>query len=132
MSLDFDLCNAGATVYSNNITHNLGAMADAAGIYVALWRTEFFGKPDALDESRRLRDAGDWTRLRELEGEAEKHPPRAGDLIETLRAGLADLRSRPEHFETFAPYGYSHFVWFVDDVLRACIEHPDAFAMSSR
>lgn len=34
------------TVFSANITHNLGEMADKAGIYKALWRPEdLFEKP---------------------------------------------------------------------------------------
>jgi hypothetical protein len=94
-------------VYDANITHNLGHMAAKAGIYEALWR------PDELFAS-----------------------PRARDLIEPLRAGLADLRARPAHFEQFnAPNGwglYKHFVPFVEKYLAACEEHPDALVQVSR
>jgi hypothetical protein len=41
MSLDVYLTAVRkTTIYSSNITHNLGAMAQAAGIYQACWRHE--------------------------------------------------------------------------------------------
>lgn len=50
MSLDITLytpmcahCGRSGEGYSANITHNLGAMAEAAGIYLALWRPEEIG-----------------------------------------------------------------------------------------
>jgi hypothetical protein len=36
-------------VYSANITHNLGKMADEAGVYEALWRPEEIGVKTAFD-----------------------------------------------------------------------------------
>lgn len=87
-------------IYSRNITHNLGPMAEEAGIYMHLWRPEEIGLT------------------------------KAKELIEPLRTGLALLRSDPARFEAFnAPNGwgmYEHFVPFVADYLKACEENPDA------
>lgn len=95
-----------AIIYSANITHNLGRMADAAGIYAHLWR------PDEIGVTR------------------------ARELIEPLRAGLALLRSNPARFEQFnAPNGwglYKHFVPFVAAYLAACKRNPDAIVRVSR
>ena len=44
MSLDVTLTAVRPTeVYSANITHNLGLMAEEAGIYQPLWRPEELG-----------------------------------------------------------------------------------------
>src|SRR5947209_3501591 len=87
-------------VYSGNITHNLGEMAEKAGIYYALWRPE------------------------------EKGWKQAKDIILVLEKGLKKLKSKPEYFEKFnAPnvWGtYKHFVPFVEEYLNACKEYPDA------
>ncbi len=89
-----------STVYDANITHNLGGMADAAGIYQALWRPEEVGITQA------------------------------GQLIEPLMAGLEKLRADPAHFAQFnAPNGwgrYEHFVPFVEKYLEACTRYPHA------
>jgi len=71
-------------VYSSNITHNLGKMAEAAGIYKALWRPEEIGIT------------------------------RARELIPLLTPALKTLEARPERFKEFdSPNGwgmYEHFV----------------------
>ena len=93
-------------VYDANITHNLGEMADKAGIYYALWR------PEEIEKSK------------------------AKDIIELLEKGLSDLKSRPEYFEQFnSPNGwgmYEHFVPFVEEYLQACKEHPETDIYVSR
>ena len=93
-------------VYWANITHNLGKMAGEACIYEALWRPEEIGKT------------------------------KASEIVELLEKGLADLKARPEHFETFnSPNGwgmYEHFVPFVEKYLEACKEYPDAVIEVSR
>ena len=70
MSLDFYLqyeCDGNEiTVFDRNITHNLGKMADKAGIYYALWRPE------------------------------EKGRTKASELVPVLEKGLKRLRSKPE------------------------------------
>jgi len=90
----------GETVYTANITHNLGKMAEEAGIYGYLWRPNEIGIT------------------------------RAEQLIKPLSIGLALLKSDPERFKKFdAKNGwglYIHFVPFVEKYLQACKEYPDA------
>lgn len=107
MSLDVYLEVTKPTeVYWANITHNLNVMADAAGIYGALWRPDEHGLM------------------------------KAGQLVPILEKGLADLKARPEYFKTFdAPNGwgtYIHFVPWVEKYLEACKENPDADVRVSR
>ena len=107
MSLDVTLKVVRPTeIYSDNITHNLGDMAEAAGIYTVLWR------PDELGIEK------------------------AGELIEPLRAGLALLKSDPERFKQYdSPNGwgmYEHFVPFVENYLHACEDCPEADVSVSR
>jgi hypothetical protein len=107
MSLDVRLTAVRlTTVYDSNITHNLGRMAEEAGIYQHLWRPEEIGIAAAEE------------------------------LIEPLSAGLALLKSDPARFKAFdAPNGwglYEHFVPFVEKYLDACRENPDAFVSVSR
>ena len=107
MSLDVSLTAVRRTcVFEANITHNLGAMADAAGIYKACWRPEELGIT------------------------------LAGDLVPLLEEGLAKLKGDPGYYETFnAPNGwglYKHFVPWVEEYLEACRENPDAEVSVSR
>lgn len=107
MSLDFSLSRVQETeVYSSNITHNLGEMADAAGVYYALWRPE------------------------------ERGYTLASDIIPILEEGLQKLKNDPNHYKTFDSdngWGlYEHFVPFVEEVLEACKEYPDAKIEVSR
>jgi hypothetical protein len=101
-------------VFSSNITHNLGLMAENAGIYDVLWR------PDEMHET--------------IPGFPTN--PKARDIRDRLAAGLADLNARPEHFKTFnARNGwglYEHFVPFVEGILKACDENPGAEVQVSR
>ena len=87
-------------IYSGNVTHNLGKMADAAGIYQALWR------PEELGISK------------------------AEQLIPLLQAGLALLKARPAKFKKFNPENgwgtYDGFVKFVEEYLAACGENQEA------
>ena len=103
MSLDVTLTES---VYSANITHNLGKMAKEAGIYQALWRPE------------------------------EEGYYNASDLIEPWSKGLALLINDPERFKAFnSPNGwgmYENFVPFVAQYLAACVAHPHAFVNANR
>jgi hypothetical protein len=98
--------DADATVYDRNITHNLGKMADAAGVYYACWR------PD------------------------EKGWSKAKDLIEPLETGLKRLRDDPEAFKVHNPSNgwgdYEGLVAFVASYLDACKEYPEARIRVSR
>lgn len=97
-------------LFDANITHNLGEMADKAGIYTALW------SPEKLL---------DW-----------KANPTAGMLIDPLEEGLEKLKSNPDYFKKFdSPNGwgvYDNFVPFVEKVLDACKKHPKATVFTSR
>lgn len=87
-------------VYWANITHNLGKMADEAGIYYACWRPEEIGVTKACH------------------------------LAPLLREGLEKLKADPGRFEKFnASNGwglYEHFVPWVEKYLEACEENPEA------
>ena len=108
MSLDVYLMEVRESekVYWRNITHNLGQMARAAGIYYQLWR------PDEIGVIK------------------------AAQLIEPLRQGLHLLRSQPDLFAKHnAENGwgtYEHFVPFVADYLAACEANPTAIVCVSR
>lgn len=107
MSLDVSLTRVQETcVYDANITHNLGTMADKAGIYYALWRPE------------------------------EINAIYAKDIIKIVEKGLKKLKAKPEYFEKFnASNGwgmYEHFVPFVEKYLKALKEYPDAKINISR
>ncbi len=92
--------------YSANITHNLGAMAEEAGIYRHLWRPEEIGIM------------------------------KAEQLITPLRTALALLKSNLPRFEQHnAPNGwglYEHFVPFVEKYLAACEDYPTATVKAFR
>ena len=111
MSLDVSLEDPTSTyetddLYDANITHNLGEMADQAGIYKALWR------PEEIKASK------------------------ASHIIELLEKGLADLKARPEHFKKFNAangWGTHHrFILFVGDYLDACRKYPESIIRISR
>lgn len=93
-------------VYEANVTHNLNRMADAAGIYEALWR------PDEMGITK------------------------ACDLVPLLKAGLEKLAADPEHFKTFNPTNgwgsYEGLVEFVAAYLQACERYPTADVRVSR
>ncbi len=93
-------------VYWANITHNLNKMAEAAGIYYAMWRPEEIGAVTAKD------------------------------ITQLLENGLADLKARPDHFAQFnAPndWGlYEHLVPFVEKYLEACKDYPEAIISVSK
>jgi len=100
MSLDVHLIDDGRELYGATITHNLVQMANAAGIYEALWNPEEIGAV------------------------------KASDIIGQLEVGLALLITTPTYFEQFdSPNGWGtwrHFVPFVSKYLEACREYPDA------
>ena len=93
-------------VYWANITHNLGPMANAAGVYHHLWRPEELGISQAKQ------------------------------LIEPLTAGLELLKGDPDRFKTFNPpngWGaYEGLVSFVEECLKACYLYPEATIQISR
>jgi hypothetical protein len=107
MSLDVYLNAVRTTcVFEKNITHNLGTMAEEAGLYDYLWEPENVGIVYAAQ------------------------------LIEPLSTGLELLKSDPGRFREFDPpngWGdYDGLINFVDSYLKACIENPDATIEISR
>ena len=101
MSLDVTLVATRPTeVFSANITHNLGKMAEEAGLYEALWRPEEIGVT------------------------------LAGYLVAQLSAGLSALKADPEKYKRFNPENgwgnYEGLVKFVEEYLDACENSPDA------
>ena len=105
MSLDVSLYDPTATykvgyLYWSNITHNLNEMAEAAGIYKALWRPE------------------------------EINAKFAKDIIPIVERGLNDLKARPDYFKQFnSPNGwgmYKNFVYFVEEYLDALKRYPES------
>ena len=93
-------------VFGYNITHNLGPMAKAAGIYMELWRPEELGIT------------------------------KAAQLIEPLREGLHRLKVEPNKYKEFNPdngWGdYEGLVNCVSSYLDACYDYPDADVKASR
>ena len=87
-------------VFDTNITHNLGRMAEAAGVYTTMWC------PD------------------EIEGDTAKK------LIEPLASGYANLLADPDKFKEFNPENgwgnYEQLVECVKDYLVACLRYPNA------
>ena len=113
-------------LYSANITHNLGNMADAAGIYEALWR------PHRLIEGYNVSEDD-----HQAESEFEDNVTiLAEDIIEILERGLKDLRKRPKFFQKFDSSNgwgtYERFVPFVENYLNACKEFPKAIVKTDR
>ncbi len=106
MSLDFSIKYPAIQSDSFNITHNVGVMAEFAGIYKCLWRPE------------------------------ENGYKTAADVIPILEAGLRDLRARPEFFKKYnSPNGYGTYeglVRFVEEVLECCHQHPEGLIEACR
>lgn len=94
------------TLWERNTTHNLGRMAEEAGIYRPIWHPE------------------------------ECAITTAKQLIQPLRDGLALLESDEPRFSRYdAPNGwgiYEHLVAFVREYLSACEENPDAEVRTCR
>lgn len=102
MSLDVYLEVDDETVYSANITHNLGKMASAVSdfFYKAMWRPE------------------------------ELNAVYAQDIIHDLRSGTSRLVTSPIYYKQFdAPNGwgsYDNLVAFAINYIEACQKYPNA------
>ena len=93
-------------VHSQNITHNLGAMAEEAGLYYPLWRPEEIGIT------------------------------KASELIPYLESGIRAMEKDPEKFKIHnAKNGwgsYDRFLPWLKKLLTACYEHPDSSVEACR
>jgi len=100
MSLDFSLFQDGREVFEVNITHNLGKMADEAGVYECLWR------PD------------------------ENGFTKAEDIIPLLLKGMEVLSKDKKRLQEFNPENgwgsWDSLVNFCAKVLVGCIKNPEA------
>ena len=105
MSLDVHLKLKGDCVYDSNITHNLGKMAVACGVYYACWHPEEIGIK------------------------------RAKWLIPMLQNGVKLLKEHPEFYKQFdSPNGwgmYIHFLPWLEKYLDACKLYPEAKVRTS-
>ena len=100
MSLEINLSALRHTmVYSANITHNLGRMAEVAGIYKHLWHPEKVGVETALD------------------------------LIQPLTDAITNMRAEPDKYKIYdAKNGwgtYEQFVPWLEELLMECIKNAD-------
>jgi len=106
MSLDVELWEKGERVYDANITHNLGRMASACGVYYACWRPE------------------------------EIHCKKAKHIAPMLLDGIKVLMASPEHYKKFNSANgwgtYANFLPWLEDYYEACINHPEAQIKVSR
>ncbi len=93
-------------VFEANVTHNLNSMADEAGLYGILWRPE---------------ESGIIT---------------ARGMISKLEQGIALMKSDPERFRKHNPENgwgsYADFVPWLERLLMACKENPEATVRASR
>jgi hypothetical protein len=107
-------------IYSANITHNLGEMADEAGLYEALWR------PYRLKEGYNVPE-DDYEVEREFESNCVIQ---AKEIIPILEKGLKELVSHPEKYKKFNPSNgwgsYESLIKFTKAYLLACIANPEA------
>ena len=91
--------------HSQNITHNLGVMADEAGIYEALWHPHEAGIEIAQQ------------------------------LIPLLSEAIKQMKNDPKRFEKFNSANgwglYKHFLPFLEELLEVCIQHPTCEVESS-
>lgn len=96
-------------IWSAGITHNLAEMAEAANLYLTLWR------PEELFDSE---------------------PVEAFKLISMLEAGLENLQEYPDLYKTYNPpngWGdYENLVSFVTEYLEACKKYPKSLIHVSR
>ena len=114
------------SLYSSNITHNLGKMAEAAGLYEALWR------PYELKEGYNIPES-DYNAQYAFE---EANPVKAHEIIPIIEKGLKDMKARPKRYEKFNSSNgwgkYEHFVPFIEKYLKALKEYPEAFVECDR
>jgi hypothetical protein len=123
-----------ACVFSANVTHNLGSMADHVGIYYALWRPEELMDEQLATRIRALEDAKKYDEAWELRKQLPT--PHASDIIPLLEQGLEKLRTDRVGCLGHEPENrwgtYDGFVPWVEKYLAACREYPNARVRVSR
>lgn len=95
----------GEEVFWKNITHNLGKMASEAGFYEQLWHPE---RTDVVT---------------------------AQQLGIHIEKGIAELKANPEKYKQFSAENgwgtYTQFVPWLEELLTACKEYPDAIVRTT-
>jgi hypothetical protein len=108
-----------------NITHNLGKMADAAGIYEALWH------PYRLHKDYKHFDIDD--EEYNFEDSVTIYAKDISDIIET---GLSKMKDDPDYFIKFnSPNGwgsYENFVPWIERYLEALKKYPESKVIVDR
>ena len=103
---EFKIVTGTNEVFSANITHNLNTMADAAGIYRAIWRPE------------------------------ENGISTAKELADAIEAGVNDMQLNPSKYEKYnSPnrWGmYENFVPWLLRLISACRSYPNAKVKADR
>lgn len=103
---DSDVIEQETLLFHKDITHNLGKMATAAGLYMALWRPEEIGVRMAYQ------------------------------LIPFLRVGLSVLKEDKPRFEEYNSLNgwgnYDNLVSFTEEYMAACIQRPNAYVRAGR
>ena len=107
MSLDiYGESKKGNDLFRKNITHNLRTMANAAGVYNALWRAP------------------------------ENNIVQARQLVPILKVGIEKLTSNPEEFYQFNSENgwgtYDQFLPWLKELLEECQTYPNAYIRISR
>lgn len=131
MSLDITIynnfcehCGHGEHVFDINITHNLGKMATAAGIYEAMWR------PHLLYTDKIIVDNNEENELE------ESVTVIAGDLIPHLQKGIDSLELKPNEYKKLNPENgwgdYYGLLKTAKELLTACTNYPNAKVEVSR
>ncbi len=114
MSLDVDLMiTQPVSVYSGNITHNLGAMAGAVVLSNGMTLFDVLWRPDELQGLKFARD-----------------------IVDLLDEGWNILLADPEKYKQFNPENgwgsYDGLEKFVYNYRNACWDNPDAELRVSR
>ena len=114
MSLDVDLLlTQPVSVYSNNITHNLGKMASAVKLSNGMTLYDILWRPDEQEGLKFARD-----------------------ISELLDEGFNILLSSPEEYKRYNPENgwgsYDGLCNFVYNYRNACWDNPDAELRVSR
>ena len=112
-------------VFNYNITHNLTKMANACGLYEALWR------PHLLKSN--------WIEMQDYDKEYKfetDNPSEAWEIITKLKEGIEELKSNPEKYKKYNPdngWGsYEGLVEFLINYLEACHNYPESVVEVSR
>ena len=113
-------------LYWANITHNLGNMAEKAGIYEALWR------PYILHNE--YKDFGEDYQAEYTFEDSVRITAKM--ITPILQKGYDDLVKKPKYFQKFNSKNgwgtYEHFLPFVKKYLDACYEYPNSIVITSR